>query len=117
LARIIVLERDDEARNLNVKTLKEQGHRVVSLTNGEKLIETIERVRPDLVVLGMVPENSMDLVASMFIISRAPVIFERSTGDIDYDAGMRHFYSQALGPDALVEKVDQVLEEHADVHP
>jgi len=64
MAKILVVDDEEHIRLLYSEELSEAGYEVITAANGYKLIERIEKEKPDLVVLDikMVDYNGLDLL-------------------------------------------------------
>ncbi|MFW6147513.1 MAG: response regulator [Thermodesulfobacteriota bacterium] len=64
MAKILVVDDEEHIRLLYAEELSEAGYEVITAANGYKLIERIEKEKPDLVVLDikMVDYNGLDLL-------------------------------------------------------
>jgi DNA-binding response OmpR family regulator len=64
MAKILIVDDEEHIRYLYSEELSEAGYEVITAGSGYKLIETIEKEKPDLVVLDikMVDYNGLDLL-------------------------------------------------------
>ncbi|MDY6881224.1 MAG: response regulator [Desulfatiglans sp.] len=64
MAKILIVDDEEHIRYLYSEELTEAGHEVITAESGYKLLEKIEKEKPDLVVLDikMVDYNGLDLL-------------------------------------------------------
>jgi len=64
MAKILIVDDEEHIRYLYSEELSEAGYEVITAGSGYKLVETIEKEKPDLVVLDikMVDYNGLDLL-------------------------------------------------------
>lgn len=96
--KILVVERDDNIVYLYEEEFKELGHEVVSINRGEKVLETIERENPQVIILGVRIKgygyfDLLEQVKAAF--PKLPIIFNTSLFELWEEAKLRgaDFYS------------------------
>ena len=64
MAKILVVDDEEHIRLLYSEELSEAGHDVITATDGYKLVERIDKEKPDLIILDikMVDYNGLDLL-------------------------------------------------------
>ncbi len=64
MAKILVVDDEEHIRLLYSEELSEAGHDVITATDGHKMVERIDKEKPDLIILDikMVDYNGLDLL-------------------------------------------------------
>jgi DNA-binding response OmpR family regulator len=67
MAKILVVDDEEHIRLLYSEELSEAGHDVITAADGYKLVERIEKEKPDLIILDikMVDYNGLDLLQAI----------------------------------------------------
>jgi two-component system, OmpR family, phosphate regulon response regulator PhoB len=91
-ARLLVVEDDDEMRELLVRLLAAEGYDVEAASDSASAITALSRLEPDLVLLDIVlgNEDGRDLLQELRRMSDVPVVFLTGRGhEIDKIAGLK----------------------------
>ena len=117
MAKILIVEDDDFLRNLLSKKLKEDGHEVEQAESGEKGVDMLPKVKPDLLVLDLLLPSLHGLEVLSWLkeqegdLADIPVIVLSNLGneeDIEkaYEIGAKDFLVKAkFTPQEIVDKV------------
>jgi DNA-binding response OmpR family regulator len=115
-ARLLVVEDDDEMRDLLVQLLAAEGYDVESVANSTDAIDAVARQEPDLVLLDIMlgGEDGRDLLQELRRISDVPVVFLTGRGhEIDRIAGLKmgadDYIVKPFSPGELSARVESVL--------
>ncbi len=121
MAKILVVEDDEDIRNLLVDTLLDNGHDVIEAGDGGAGLEKVSLEHPDIVLLDMM----MPVMDGMQVLERikndpstrlTPVIMVSAKGQ-EQDVlkalrfGARHYLTKPWDPDELDSKINDVLSE------
>ena len=122
MATILIVDDEAHLRSLIQQTLEEledEGVELLTATNGEEALETIERVRPDLVFLDvMMPKLSgFDVCRAtkhelgmhdvhIVLLTAKGQEFDRQKGQ---EVGADLYMTKPFDPDALLAKAREVL--------
>ena len=118
----IVLVVDDEPTVVRfVKaSLSLAGYEVIGTTRGDEALQLIETKKPDIILLDvlMVPMTGFEVLEKLRTFSRVPVIVFTARHDIGGQAialGADAFIAKPFKPDALTEKIAEVLHDTGNV--
>jgi len=120
MARILIIDDEDELRSMLRRMLEQAGHEVTEAVNGAEGIELYERDRPDLIITDIImPEK--EGVETIIALRRAdpdlPIIAISGGGRLEATdflpmarkLGARRTLSKPFRRDQLLEAVDECL--------
>lgn len=115
-ATILVVDDDDDLRDLIVLTLKEAGYRVVQASDGPKALDAYHAHQPDLVILdiGLDGMNGLEVCRQMRTFGDVPIVFLTSRDSevdqlVGFAAGGDDYVTKPFSPRVLVARVGTVL--------
>lgn len=121
-ALILIVEDDENSRDLLDQVLTDAGYSVVAAVNGEDAIKMVTRHAPDLVVTDLAMPNldGIELckrLRSAPATQKLPVIFlsasETLRTQLDaFDAGANDFVQKPLDEDVFLPKVERLIDLH-----
>lgn len=119
MARVLVIDDEEDIRELLIYNLKKDGHEVYASENGEKGLITLKECKPDLVLLDVMMPG-MDGIEVCEAIRQMPgfqntlVCFLTARGE-DYsqiaglDAGADDYVSKPIKPKVLMSRISALL--------
>lgn len=119
MARVLVIDDEEDIRELLTYNLKKDGHEVYASENGEKGLITLKECKPDLVLLDVMMPG-MDGIEVCEAIRQMPgfqntlVCFLTARGE-DYsqiaglDAGADDYVSKPIKPKVLISRISALL--------
>lgn len=118
--KVLVVEDDNDNREILRQQLKHLGYEVVEATNGFEGLKQTEKEKPDLVIVDIVMPGGMDgaemaqrvrrdLKMKDLPILAVTVLFQREDVQSCLDAGCDAFLSKPITLKGLKEKLDQLL--------
>ncbi|MCX8007325.1 MAG: response regulator [Coriobacteriia bacterium] len=121
MSRILVADDEPHILKLVSFTLSNHGHEVVAVADGRSAVEAAEREQPDLILLDvMMPEmngyEAARLIKQNPATSHIPVVM-LSAKSQQYeirqglDCGAEEYVCKPFTPRALLEKVDELLQQ------
>jgi two-component system, response regulator, stage 0 sporulation protein F len=123
MAKILIVDDEEHIRFLYSEELTEVGYQVITAESGYKLLEKIEKEKPDLVVLDikMVDYNGLDLLQDIrnkfnhlpVVLCTAYDTFKEDMKSIAAD----HYVIKSFDLTELKVKIGMALEASASKHP
>lgn len=114
---ILVADDDPAMRNLVSDELKEEGYRVVQVSDGLEVMHCLRDVSPDLIITDLrMPHGGMDVVARIKeVVPKTPVILMTAFGDketesLAYKWGASAYFNKPVRMADLKEAVRNLLE-------
>jgi two-component system alkaline phosphatase synthesis response regulator PhoP len=119
MARVLVIDDEEDIRELLTYNLKKDGHEVYASENGEKGLITLKECKPDLVLLdvmmpGMDGIEVCEAIRQMTGFQNTLVCFLTARGE-DYsqiaglDAGADDYVSKPIKPKVLMSRISALL--------
>ncbi len=125
MARILIIDDEDELRSMLRRMLEQVGHEVTEAVNGTEGIQSYEQDRPDLIITDIImPEK--EGVETIIALRRAdpdlPIIAISGGGRLEATdfltmakkLGARHTLSKPFRRDQLLEAVGECIAEDQD---
>ncbi|MBJ6359926.1 response regulator transcription factor [Paenibacillus sp. GCM10012307] len=116
MSRILVIDDDQNIRQLISEYLKKDGHEVQELGNGDGLVERIRRDPPDCLILDIVMPgvNGLQLLTSIRSFSELPIIMVSARGEqldriMGLELGCNDFLGKPFHPRELVGRVRSMM--------
>ena len=114
---ILVADDDPAMRNLVSDELKDEGYRVVQVSDGLEVMHCLREVAPDLIITDLrMPHGGMDVVARIKeVVPKTPVILmtafgDRETESLAYKWGASAYFNKPVRMADLKEAVRNLLE-------
>ncbi len=124
MAQILIADDDALIGEVVSHRLQENGHVVAVVDNGAKVLEMVQRERPDIVILDILMPGlrGIEVLAQLqkeAITASIPVLM--LTGQTGrnhmveaYDAGATDFMTKPFKPESLVERIDSIISSAGD---
>ncbi|HAV61398.1 MAG TPA: DNA-binding response regulator [Verrucomicrobiales bacterium] len=122
-ARVLVVDDEEDVRNLVAFNLRAAGMEVLVAENGAEALEQVRNERPDLVILDlMLPEldgiSVCEMIRKLPESSATPVIMLTAWATnrarfVGLQAGANEYVTKPFSPRELVKRVQTMLAEHA----
>ena len=114
---ILVADDDPAMRNLVSDELKDEGYRVVQVSDGLEVLQCLGDVSPDLIITDLrMPHGGMDVVARIKeVVPKTPVILMTAFGDketesLAYKWGASAYFNKPVRMADLKDAVRNLLE-------
>lgn len=114
--RLLVVDDDDDVRQMLARLLSAEGFRVSEATTGEEVVEALATRPPDLIVLDVMlrHQNGFDLLTSIRRNHETPVILltgrdRESDRVLGLRLGADDYVVKPFSPDELVARISSVL--------
>jgi DNA-binding response OmpR family regulator len=124
MARILVVDDDPDIRRLLTVILKDEGHQVMDAPDGERALEMIATVHPDLIVLDvMMPKKDgytvlKEMKSSGVRESTKVLVLTARAAEADwlrgYKLGADHYLTKPFETEEFVDVIDDLLEMNPD---
>ncbi len=121
-AQILVVDDDQEIRNLLSRFLRKNGYRVELAADGDEMMRVLETARIDLIVLDRVMpgKDGLTLCRELRTTSRVPVILLTLLGSdtdriIGLEIGADDYVAKPFNPHELMARIKAVLRRAADL--
>ena len=122
MARILIIDDEDELRSMLRRMLEQAGHEVTEAVNGAEGIQLYERDRPDLIITDIImpeKEGVETIIALRQADPNLPIIAISGGGRLEATdfltmakkLGARHTLSKPFRRDQLLEAVGECLAE------
>lgn len=115
---ILVADDDPAMRSLVSDELKEEGYRVVQVSDGLEVMHCLSEVSPDLIITDLrMPHGGMDVVARIkALVPKTPVILMTAFGDketesLAYKWGASAYFNKPVRMAELKEAVKNLLDD------
>jgi DNA-binding response OmpR family regulator len=122
MARVLVVDDEEDVRNLVAFNLKAAGMEVLQAKNGVEALEMVKNESPDLVVLDlMMPEmdgiSVCEMIRKLPRASETPVVMLTAWATdrarvVGLQAGASDYITKPFSPRELVKRVQGLLTEH-----
>ena len=120
MAKILVAEDERDIRDLIEFTLQYAGHEIIAVQHGEAAVDAASKEMPDLILMDVRMPRMTGYEACRVLkdkdsaVSEIPVVFLTAKGqdneiDQGLDAGAYEYILKPFAPDALVERVAEIL--------
>jgi DNA-binding response OmpR family regulator len=114
---ILVADDDPGMRSLMSDELKEEGYRVIQVSDGLEVLECLTQFRPDLIITDLrMPEGGMSYIARLKATApQAPVILMTAFGDketesLAYKWGASAYFNKPVRMGELKKAVRKLLD-------
>ena len=114
---ILVADDDPAMRSLVSDELKEEGYRVIPVSDGLEVMECLSETRPDLVITDLrMPHGGLDVVARIKgVVPKTPVILmtafgDRETESLAYKWGASAYFNKPVRMADLKAAVKNLLD-------
>jgi DNA-binding response OmpR family regulator len=121
---ILVADDDPAMRNLVSDELKDEGYRVVQVSDGLEVLHCLREVSPDLIITDLrMPHGGMDVVARIKeVVPKTPVILMTAFGDketesLAYKWGASAYFNKPVRMADLKEAVKNLLDNDGHTKP
>lgn len=121
---ILVADDDPAMRSLVSDELKDEGYRVVQVSDGIEVLECLRDVLPDLIITDLrMPHGGLDVVARIKeVVPKTPVILMTAFGDketesLAYKWGASAYFNKPVRMADLKEAVKNLLSGDGHVKP
>lgn len=121
MAKILIIDDDEQTTKLLENMVKLKGHEAISLNNSMNAVEVAHSTLPDLILLDiMMPGiNGIELCKifhSTSEIKNIPIIMVSALNDIgskkdSFNAGAKDFLTKPVLPKVLADKIDALIHE------
>lgn len=113
---ILIIDDDDELRELTSEYLTGYGYTVLGLPSGEKAVETVTREKPCLVILDiMMPgKDGLEVLGELRTVSSVPVIMLTAKGEdtdriVGLELGADDYMPKPFNPRELLARIKAIL--------
>ena len=114
---ILVADDDSAMRNLVSDELKDEGYRVIQVSDGLEVMHCLSEVSPDLIITDLrMPHGGMDVIARIKeVVPKTPVILMTAFGDketesLAYKWGVAAYFNKPVRMADLKEAVKNLLD-------
>ena len=116
-ASILVADDDPAMRSLVSDELKEEGYRIIQVSDGLEVLRCLSDVSPDLIITDLrMPHGGLDVVARIKeVVPKTPVILMTAFGDketesLAYKWGASAYFNKPVRMGELKEAVHNLLD-------
>jgi two-component system response regulator ResD len=114
---ILLVDDDEQIRELLVMYFSKDGYAVVEATNGIDAIQQVEQEKPDIILLDiMLPLlNGFEVCRQVRMYSRVPIVLmtalaERDSRPLGLELGANELISKPFSPRDVVRRVNALLQ-------
>lgn len=120
MKKILVVDDQQQVRELVEVTLRDENYLVLQARSGEEAVKTARKEKPELIIMDIMMPGKIDGLEAMRIIKKSPetkeckVIMLTAKGqdaDIEkgYQAGAEGYFVKPFSPLDLIKKVEESL--------
>ena len=121
MKKILIVDDQDEVRELVEVSLRMEEYKIFEARNGEKAIDHARNEKPDLIIMDIMMPGKIDGIEATRILKNDPetrgsiiimLTSKGQKGDIKkgYEAGADDYFVKPFSPLDLIRKVEEVLE-------
>lgn len=121
---ILIADDDPGMRSLMSDELKEEGYRVIQVSDGLEVLHCLSEASPDLIITDLrMPHGGMDVVARIkAVVPQTPVILMTAFGDketesLAYKWGASAYFNKPVRMAELKEAVKNLLDSDGQAKP
>ncbi len=114
LRQILIVDDDEEIRNLLATTLKQYGFETSLAANGEEMFNLLKVVTPDVIILDLMMPGDNGLTLCKKLNGKYPVIMLTAMGDetdriIGLEVGADDYLPKPFNPRELIARIKAIL--------